>query len=215
MTTFSLLGKKEIKITDRITVRIPLVSEMRECFNEEGGVFKLITVFINTPCDVMVELDDIGVDYTETTEYELFICAFDNFLNGDLPIEEKYWSMLFPYLDKNTLSVKDNAVVDNENNVIIDERIYNLIADLFRQILDSPKNMEYYNVPEVETRKYIISRQRAKMQREALKKTDNYLDNIIFKVVNDPSNEYDLETVNDLTIYDLVFYGKQIKNKTL
>ena len=98
---FSLIGRKEYQLTDKLTIHIPLISELRSSFDDEMEYFKLVSNFIKTPCDVMVELDDIGIDYTQVKEYELFILSMMSLLNNKSEISSKHWKMIFPYSDIN------------------------------------------------------------------------------------------------------------------
>ena len=77
--------------------------------------------------------------------------------------------------------------------------------------------MEHYKVPEVETRKYIIDRQRLKRKRElerlkrnGNKKSPSILDGVILYLVNNCNFKYDFKTINDLTIYDFWASYRQI-----
>ena len=76
--------------------------------------------------------------------------------------------------------------------------------------------MEYYKVPEEETRRYIIDRARLK-QKRALerekrygKKTSSALDGVILLLVNNHNFKYNFETVGQITIYDLYACLRQI-----
>ena len=217
---FSLLGRKEYQLTDKLTVHIPLVSEIRASYQDEMEYYKLVSVFIKTPCDAMVELDDIGVDYTQVKEYELFILLMTSLLNRKEEINPKHWKMIFPYIDINEINIvlanDEFVVVDSENNVLINSNIYMSLADLLRQIVSTEKNMEYYKVPEEETRRYIIDRARLK-QKRALerelrngKKSSSALDGVILLLVNNHNFKYNFETVGQITIYDLYACLRQI-----
>lgn len=217
---FSLLGKKEYKLTDNLIIHIPLVSEIRNCFEDELKYFQLVSIFTSTPCDAMVELDDAGIDYTTVSEYWLFIMKFSMLLNSPQRVDFKHWNMIFPYLNLEDLSLKIQddiaTVVNKANNVIIDERIYLKLADLLRQMLNISKNMEYYKVPEEETRRYIIDRQRLKNKRQLERSSrqgetmSSSLDGVILLLVNNNNFKYNFETVKNLTIYDLYACLKQI-----
>ena len=99
---------------------------------------------------------------------------------------------------------------------LINSNIYMLLADLLRQIVFTEKNMEYYKVPEEETRRYIIDRARLK-QKRALerelrngKKSSSALDGVILLLVNNHNFKYNFETVGQITIYDLYACLRQI-----
>ena len=217
---FSLLGRKEYKLTDKLTVHIPLISEIRESIEDEIAYYTLISNFIRTPCDLMVELDDIGVDYTKVSEYDLFIMLFLSLLENKQDINEKHWKMIFPYLSVDDLEIQCGnsgyIITNHENEIIIDKEIYFLLSDLLRQIISAEKNMEYYNVPEEETRKYIISRQRIKrkraLERELKygKKSSSVLDGVILLLVNNCNFKYNFDTIGQISIYDLYACLRQI-----
>lgn len=217
---FSLLGKKEYKLTDNLIIHIPLISEIRNCFEDELLYFQLVSVFTSTPCDNMVELDDIGIDYTTVSEYWLFAMKFSRLLSNLEIVNLKHWHMIFPYLNIGDLSINIQndivTVIDKDNNIIIDENIYLKLADLLRQMLNISKNMEYYKVPEEETRRYIIDRQRLKRKRQLERSVkqgetmSSSLDGVILLLVNNSNFKYNFETVESLTIYDLYACLKQI-----
>ena len=217
---FSLLGRKEYPLTEKITVHIPLISELRESYDVEMGYYNLISNFIKTPCDAMVELDDMGIDYTKVKEYELFIMLFMSLIENRKKINQQYWNLVFPYLDINDLNVgminDEYVVADKNNDIVINKNIYMSLADLLRQITFSEKNMEHYKVPEEETRRYIIDRARLK-QKRALerqlkngKKSSSALDGVILLLVNNCNFKYNFETVGQITLYDLYASLKQI-----
>lgn len=217
---FSLLNRKEYQLTDKLTVHIPLVSEIRASYQDEMEYYKLVSVFIKTPCDAMVELDDIGIDYTQVKEYELFIMMMISLLNSKETVSQRHWKMIFPYIDINNLNISvvndEYVIVNTENEVIIDNKIYVKLSDLLRQIISAEKNMDDYKVPVEETRKYIISRKRLKQQRALErelrygKKSSSELDGVILLLVNNCNFKYNFETVGQITIYDLYVCLRQI-----
>lgn len=219
---FSLLGRKEYQLTDKLTIHIPLISEIRSSFEAETEYYKLISLFVKTPCDAMVELDNIGLDYTKVKEYDLFIMLFSGLLSSKQDIKSNIWKMVFPYIDFNDLAIiqdinnSELVVTNRKLEVIINERIYFDLSDLLRQIACLEKNMEYYKVPEEETRKYIIERQRIKQKRSIErelkygKKSSSALDGVILLLVNNCNFKYNFETVGQITLYDLYACLRQI-----
>ncbi len=221
MNKFSLLNRCEYNISDNIVVHIPTVGEIRNEQNDENEYYRIFSVFIKTPCDAMVELDDIGIDYTQISEYELFLMIISSYLENYKNAEDKYWDTVFPYLKKSELTMlNDNGkivIVNKKNEIVIDENVYNLLSDFFRTILNVEKNMEYYKVPEIETRRYIIDRQRLKQKREIErqkrnkdKRSPSVLDGVILFLVNNCNFKYDFESIKKITIYDLWACYKQI-----
>ena len=68
MSTLNLLYKKEYKINDSIKIMIPTVGEI---VDNEDDYYSLITVLTAMPIDLMVPLDEAGIDYTQINDYEL------------------------------------------------------------------------------------------------------------------------------------------------
>lgn len=217
---YSLLGKQNYKLDNNLIIHIPTVGEIRRIdndFNYEIEYFNLTKLFTSTPCDLMVELDDIGVDYTKVSEYELFLMLFSSILsNRKCP---KAWDLIFENLDFYNINPKfatiDNnlCVCNNKGNVIFNEEIYRKLSNLIREIINADKNMENYNVPVAATRKYIIERQRLKNKRKLQNQKnihESELDSIILYLVNDNNFKYNFNTVNEISIYDLYMSFTQI-----
>ena len=71
MKTRNLLYKREIEINDNLHVMIPTVGEVLD--NEED-YYNLTGMLTAVPSDIdmMVLLDDMGIDFTQIDEYDLF-----------------------------------------------------------------------------------------------------------------------------------------------
>ena len=69
------------KINDLITIRIPKVDEIWGSENShEKEYLAMASLFIQTPTDMMIELDAMGLDWTEISEYDLFVITMSAFL---------------------------------------------------------------------------------------------------------------------------------------
>ena len=86
----SLLNK-ELIIVDDLIVKIPTCEEIRGTSwdfgkdTDEIDYFSIVRIFTTNPSSMMVELDDIKIDYETLKDFELFL-------------------LLFRSLDKNTLA---------------------------------------------------------------------------------------------------------------
>jgi len=219
-TKFSTLSRHSYKLTDYITIHIPTIGEIRETETSELEYLYAVSIFTRTQCDYMVELFDIGQDYTQVDNYDLFIKIFCDAMKSEQSktILERTWKLLFENVDISNLytynSATDNqlVIVDKNGNVLIDRDIYEKLADLFRQITFSIKNDENLKVPEEETKKYIIKRAREKRERNKNKQrnTSSQLDGVILLLVSNKNFKYNFETVKDVTIYDFYCSYRQI-----
>ena len=158
----------------------------------------------------MVQLDDIGVDYTQISSYEFFkILFFMNRTNdlsllfGDLDI-----SQFDIYLDKQT---KNEVLYNPQNDITIDELVYNTLADMIRKI-----NMfeKVKSKPGNESAKrYLLEKERKRLKRNANKKTEPYLEKLVIALVNTNEFSFDYDTCMDLSIYRFNQSFKQIQHK--
>ena len=130
MGTLNLLYKKEHPINEFISVRIPSVGEILECEDEYYGLVSMITAM---PIDMMVQLDDIGVDFTTINEWELFLLLFGS-------IKERDTSLIFGDLSLSqfqpAINAQNNTVmlIDKSTGAKIDRAIHGQIANILRKI---------------------------------------------------------------------------------
>ena len=66
----SIYRGKDIIITDHIKIRQPTIGEIEEYGEKE--YFSLISIFIATPFDMIAQLDQQGIDFTQITDFDLF-----------------------------------------------------------------------------------------------------------------------------------------------
>lgn len=214
---FSLLGRKNYKLTDFITIHIPTIGEIRRTETSEAEYYQAIFLFTKTQCDLMVELDEMGINYTQIDNYEIFISQFGTELKHRM-ITDETWNLLFENFDLSNIQIYerkiDKQIVfgDKQGNIIIDKNIFESIADIFRQITFQEKNDEYLKVPEESTRKYIIERAKIKRERNKnkFKNVSSQFDGYILLLVNNCNFKYDFQTVNNVSIYDFYCSFKQI-----
>lgn len=116
----SLLKLSSVDILPNLSLRIPTVGEI---LDDEQHYYSLISSLTATPFQYMVQLDDIGIDFTKITDYELFLMLFPSFTLADM-------SILFGKINFSDISVcksnKNGALVlySPKNDIIIDELVY-------------------------------------------------------------------------------------------
>ena len=79
----SLLKVSSIEITPKLSVRIPTVGEILE---DEDKYYGIVSSLTASPFQYMVQLDDMGIDFTSITDYELFIMLFPLYCKSNLYI---------------------------------------------------------------------------------------------------------------------------------
>ena len=201
----SLLKESSIEITQKLSVRIPTVGEILE---DEKSYYTLINSLTATPFQYMVQLDDMGIDFTTINDYQLFLLIFPSFAKTDM-------SILFGDIDFSDIEVKtntqnDSAILHSEkNDIIIDELVYSEIVKAIRKI--NGLQRENRKPGNDEAKEFRINLERKKQKRNARKPYDPYLEKMVVALVNRPEFKYNYEQVEDLSIYQFNKSFEQIK----
>lgn len=201
----SLLKLSSVNILPNLSIRIPTVGEILE---NEQHYYSLISSLTATPFQYMVQLDDMGIDFTKITEYELFMMLFPLLSQGDIGI-------LFGDTDLSDITMCKNNQNDmfvlhsKKNNITIDEFAYNQIADVIRKINCLKKDNR--KPGNDEAKEFRIKLERKKQKRNSNKPYEPYLEKLVIALVNRPEFKYNYKTVEDLTIYQFNQSFEQIK----
>lgn len=206
MGTHSLLYQDRIDITDKIHILIPTVGEI---IDEEDDYYNTIGLLTSMPVDMMVMLEDSGIDFTTINEYELFLILF----NG---LKQRNTKLVFGdlHLDKFQLAAneetKEVILLDVEDDIVIDRATYTRIANTIRKIHHLEKNKK--KPANEEAKKYMIERARKKLRRKQ-GGNESQLEGLIVALVNTEQFKYDFESVRDISIYQFNESVRQIISK--
>ena len=203
----SLLNATSVDIVQNLSIRIPTVGEILE---DEDKYYGIVSSLTASPFQYMVQLDDMGIDYTQITDYQLFMMLFPMYAQSDL-------SLIFGDLDTSDFNVYINQDDDSQviyspsNNIVIDELVYNDLSDmirkinLFEKVKSKPGNES--------ARKYLLEKERKKQKRNAKKPRFPYLEKMVIALVNTSEFPYNYETCMDLSIYKFNQSLQQIQRK--
>lgn len=201
----SLLKLSSVDIVPNLSIRIPTVGEILE---DEQKYYSLISSLTATPFQYMVQLEDMGIDFTAITDYQLFMMLFPSFAQDDM-------SILFGDLDLSDIAIcekrENNTFIlySPKNDIIIDELIYSQIVDCIRKINSLTKEMR--KPGNDEAKEFRINLERKKQKRNARKTYEPYLEKLVVALVNRPEFKYNFEQVENLTIYQFNQSFEQIK----
>lgn len=215
--TFSLLGRRTYKVSDKILVNIPTVGMVRgENEEDEANFWQEVGMFTVSSYDMVVELDDMGLDFTKTSDYMVFVIQFLSYKSDKL--NNNVSDLLFKDFNLWELDVdkiNDEMVfVDKNSEVIIDENIYNRLSEILAYVTghEKPKRIKY---DDYLRERYIedcrASKKRQKKRRSKNDRSGSALDGIILRLVCNANFPYDFETVNKVTLFDLIYSLKQIE----
>lgn len=156
----------------------------------------------------MVQLDDIGVDFTTITDFDLFIRIFPAYAKDDM-------SILFGNIDlsdmEGYMDKRDNRkfLYSPQNDLQIDEHTYLTIAQWIRKInILKRVNKQPGND---KAKEYLIEKNRRKQKRLARKKWESELEKLVIALVNQKDFKYNYEEIMDLSIYKFYQSFKQIQ----
>lgn len=177
---------------------------------DENAYFGLITMVTATPADFMVRLDDVGIDFSTITPFELFLLLFNE-------IKQMDTHLVFGELDLTKFEMAVNeqngnmVLLDQENGIVIDKAIHDQICRVIRKINHLEKNDR--KPANEEAKKYMIERARAKQRRAARMPYQSQLENLIISLVNTEQYKYDYEGTLGLSIYQFYSSLYQILKK--
>lgn len=205
--TGSLLYKRVCHVTDRIGIVIPTVGEVIDNEDEYYGIIHTVTAM---PIDYMVQLDDVGIDFSSINDYELFLMLFSG-------IREKDLRLVFSGFDPGRMELSHHietgapVLYDEENDLVIDRVVYTRIAEILRKIHHLEKNNK--KPGNEEARKYMLERARKKAERRKTRPMESQLEQLITAMVNTEQFKYGYEGTRELSIYQFNESVRQIMKK--
>lgn len=207
MSTRQLLYQTEYPINEKIHIIIPSVGQI---LDDEDSYYGMVSNLTSTPRDMLVQLDDAGIDFTKINDYELFLLLFAGLAAQDT-------SLIFGDLDLSKFKLEEDVdsnmivLIDRTNNIKIDRLIYMQIASVLRKIHGLEKNIR--KPANEEAKAYLLERARAKQKRNKNRKQDSQLESLIVAMVNTEQFKYDYDSVLNLTIYQFNQSVHQIIHK--
>ena len=210
MSTQNLLFQRQYKINDSISITIPTVGEI---LADEDAYYGLVSVLTAMPIDLMVQLDDAGIDFTKINEYELFLMMFSEIKSPEVDTSLVFGGLNLSKFEMAVNEQNGNVVLFNKENggIVIDRAIHGQIADVLRKIHHLEKNVR--KPANDEARKFMIKRARDKMRRNKNRKFDSQLESLIVAMVNTEQYKYDFEGTRELSIYQFNESVRQIIKK--
>ena len=209
-------------MTNDITVHIPTLREIRgddDEYSKQTDYWGVVNMFAATACDIMIELDEQGIDFTKWSDFNTFLMMF-NGINKE--VLHNISPLLFENVDLSTYEIQENEkktalfLKDTQSEATIDELIYLRLSTIFCTINNLKKN--HRKMGNETMKKYALERARAHRQNAKRLKQESvsYFDKQIIAMVNNRDFKYNFETINNLTIYDFNVSLKQLtKNKSV
>ena len=203
----NILYKRSLPASKDVSIVIPSVGEILE---NEDDYYETVSLLTAMPIDFMVQLDDIGVDFTTINEYDLFLMLF----NG---LRERDTRLVFGDLDlkKFEPAVRTDTgkamLYDREDEIVIDRVVHTQIANILRKIHHMEKDKR--TPGNADAKDYLLKRAREKAKRKKKRATESQLEQLIIAMVNTEQYKYDYEGTKELSIYQFNESVRQIMQK--
>lgn len=210
----SLLYEREYQVGEHITLNIPTIGEI---IDAKDGYYRTLDLFTAMPIDYMVQLDDMGVDFTEIDNWQLFLMLFRGFSIGGFVAGIRS-DLFFKNIDLSEFelaireSTEEIVLVNQNTDVIIDRQLYNHISDAMCMIYGRKRNEK--RPGNKAAKEYMIEVERKKQRRRRRKSHKTEFEILIVALVNNENFKYNFATVRDLTIYQFNESVKQVLKKT-
>lgn len=210
MTMANFFYTTEHPITKEIIIHVPTVGEILNGYGEDE-YYALLSYFLATSYDLILELEDMGIDYTTISDFEIFCMRFQDFQTKDT-------SILFSDLD----FTKFNFAVNNETggtvlwdggNIIIDDAVFWKISQFLRRLTHTKRN--YETMGNKEAKRYTLEKLRRHRNRQRSKPPSTYstMEQSIIALVNTAEFKYDYQSVLDLTLLQFNASLLQVQKK--
>lgn len=193
------------EINDQIRIRKPTLREIAAVGEQRH--YSMLSAFVSVPSDVIAELDEIGLDFTQISEWELFLLFVQRISKEDSAI----WfegGIDFNYNMTNLYLNKENGmtVLITNDGVKIDLNIYNKIAEYLRAVYDIQVKRE--RPRNKLTKRVMIQEAKSKLAYARRKPHKSQLRNMISTVVNAEGGKYNYDQILDL---DIVAFTDSVK----
>ena len=195
-----------VPVTEAISIRIPKVGDVLDHVDDYfGAVYSIVA----TPFDMMLPLDQLGIDFTQINNFDVFCLLFGDLKRRDV-------SLIFGDLDLSKFQFARNQqtgegfLVDPESDIAIDRAVHGKMSAILRKLLDLPNNNK--KAGNDAAKKYLLDRERRRAKRASRNrdKARLQLENYIIALVNAAEFKYDYQSVRDITIYQFYASLKQI-----
>lgn len=207
MSTINLLYKREYAINEHIKIMIPTLGDV---LDHEDEYYTIVSLLTAMPIDMMAQLDNIGVDFEEINDYDLFLLVASTISGMDT-------SLIFGDLDLSKFKLCADPVNgilvlrDEESGTVIDRAIQTQIALVLRTIHGLEKNTR--RPANKESRDYLMELAKKKLKRQKRRSKDSILEQQIIAMVNTEQFSYRFDNVRDMTIYQFNKSVRQVVRK--
>lgn len=186
-------------INEHITVHQPTIGEIVEMGEERyyGMIYTLTAI----PSDMKAALYDMGIDYEELSDFELFLLLSKSLVQEDTKILFGMldFQAMQPAIDKES---KEMVLVDYATGITIDRHIHTLITGYIQRMHSIKPKIE--KAANQYTKKILIEENRNKLNANKNKPYQSTLKNLISAMVNHPGFKYKKNELREVGIVEFM-----------
>ena len=187
---------KDILISDEIVIRQPTVGEI--CDYGDGNFYNMIGMLTSVGADLKWQLHEVGIDYTQITDYELFYSLIYN------RYDKSKTSIIFGDINFMDFELRKNietdeiVLYDPHSNLVFDRYSYSKSIDVIRKTYGFKRNDE---IPANEaTRLILIEDAKIAYEENKDKPYKSQMLNLISSMVNSDGFKHDEVSVFNMKI---------------
>ena len=190
---------KDYKINDKITLKSPSVGDIIEFGEKE--YYSMVHTLTCIPSDMKSQLDDVGINYMEISDFELFVL-----LSRGLTQDKTY--LLLGDLDLSkfeTVVSNENdelCLYDKENDILIDKLIYMNMIGYIRLLHNIKPKVE--KAANETTRKILIQISRQKLEKQKKEPYKSQLKDLISGMMRYPGFKYKSWELQQCSLYEFM-----------
>lgn len=186
-------------INDKIRIHQPSIGEIVQYGERE--YYSMVHTLTCIPSDMPSQLDDLGINYMEIEDFDLFMMLTrglvkekTNILFGDLD-----FSKFEPCLNQEN---NEKCLYDRDNDILIDKLIYLRIVSYLRKLHSiKPKVRKAANET---TRRIIIQLDRQKAQQSKKEEYKSQLKELISGMMRYPGFKYKKNELKECGLYEFM-----------
>lgn len=186
-------------INDKISVYIPTIGDIVEFGERE--YYGMVHTLTCIPSDMKSQLDDLGIDYMEISDFNLFILLSKSLpqkttrlILGDLDL-----SKFVPYVNK---SNNETVLYDVENDIVIDRLIYTKIVNYIRKVHNIKPKVE--RAANKTTRRILIQLDRDRINKSKNEPYKSQLKTLISAMMRYPGFKYKKNELKECGLYEFM-----------
>lgn len=192
---YKLMMGIDLPINNKISLKHPTVRQV--CEFGEDVYFSQIASFVATPTDMKVELDDVGINFEDISDFQLFCMRIESFKNT--VVEQLIEGFDFGYAYPIVREDGQLMLFDPSHNALLDEAYYLILSNYIRVIHGFQKNVEVYG--NEFTRKMVIDIERSSRKHKQHKQSEPFLLDYISGLINCSESKYTYKDVWDVPYY--------------